>query len=61
MSAFDRVIGYDVIKERLMNYADCLRNPERYKKIGAKLPRGGLLSGDPGLGKTLMANCFIEE
>ncbi len=61
MSAFDKIVGYEVIKESWLNYADCLKNPEKYRKIGTKLPRGVLLVGNPGLGKTLMANCFIEE
>ena len=38
-----------------------IRNRKHYEALGAKLPQGVLLYGEPGLGKTLMANCFIEE
>lgn len=61
MSAYDKVIGYEMIKEKLKNYGDCLANPEKYKKLGVRIPKGVILDGMPGLGKTLMANCFIEE
>lgn len=61
MSAFDKIIGYRKEKEELAKLCDMLRNPERYRALGAKLPRGLLISGEPGLGKTLMARCFIEE
>ena len=60
-NAFDKVIGYEAIKEELIRYADVLRNRERYSKLGITLPAGILLSGKPGLGKTLMAKCFIKE
>ena len=61
MSAFDKVIGYGSIKKELMQIVDMIRNKEMYSKLGAKLPHGAMLVGDPGLGKTLMTNCFIEE
>ena len=61
MGAFDKVIGYEHIKGELLQVCDMVRNREVYEKLGAKLPRGILLEGDPGLGKTLMAECFIEE
>ena len=61
MKAFDKVIGYDSIKEELLQICDMIHNPEVYRRLGAKLPHGILLDGDPGLGKTLMAKCFIEE
>lgn len=61
MSAFDKVIGYEEIKGELMQIVDMMRNGEVYEKLGAKMPNGVLLSGDPGLGKTLVAKCFIEE
>lgn len=61
MGAFDKVIGYEHIKDELLQVCDMIRNREVYEKLGAKLPRGILLQGDPGLGKTLMANCFMEE
>lgn len=61
MSAFDKVIGYETIKNELMQICDMVHNKERYEALGAKLPQGILLYGAPGLGKTLMAKCFIEE
>ena len=61
MGAFDKVIGYEQIKDELLQVCDMLKNREVYESLGAKLPRGILLHGDPGLGKTLMAECFIEE
>lgn len=61
MNAFDKVLGYDTIKNELIQICDMLHNLEIYQNLGAKLPQGVLLYGDPGLGKTLMAKCFIEE
>ena len=61
MSAFDKVIGYETIKNELMQICDMVHNKECYEALGAKLPQGILLYGDPGLGKTLIAKCFIEE
>ncbi len=61
MSAFDRVIGYDEEKKELLRLCDMLRNSELYKVLGAKMPKGLLIHGDPGLGKSLMARCFMEE
>ncbi len=61
MNAFDKVIGYDAIKKEFMQICDMVHNKEVYEKLGAKFPRGILLHGAPGLGKTLLAKCFIEE
>ena len=61
MSAFDKVIGYDSIKEELMKFCDMMKNKEAYAKLGARPPHGILIYGEPGLGKTLMAKCLIEE
>lgn len=61
MNAFDKVIGYSSIKEELLQICDMIHNREFYVNLGAKLPKGVLLFGDPGLGKTLIAKCFIEE
>lgn len=61
MNAFDKVIGYDTIKEELLQICDMFKNRSTYENLGAKLPCGILLYGNPGLGKSLMAKCFIEE
>lgn len=61
MNAFDKVIGYETIKNELLQICDMIHNREVYEELGAKLPQGILLYGDPGLGKTLTAKCFIEE
>ena len=61
MSAFDRIIGYQTIKEELLQICDMIHNREIYENLGAKQPQGILLYGDPGLGKSLMAKSFITE
>lgn len=61
MNAFDKVIGYETIKTELMQICDMIHNREVYTSLGAKMPQGLLMFGNPGLGKTLMAKCFIEE
>lgn len=60
MSAFEKVIGYEAIKAELEQIIDIIRNPELYENLGAKKPKGLLLYGDAGLGKTLTAECFIK-
>lgn len=61
MNEFDKVIGYETIKNELLQVCDMFHNRDIYEKLGAKHPRGILIYGDPGLGKTLMAKCFIAE
>ena len=61
MNAFEKVIGYETIKNELLQICDMIHNREVYENLGARLPQGILLYGDPGLGKTLMVKCFIEE
>lgn len=61
MNAFDKVIGYEAIKNELLQICDMIHNREIYGGLGARLPQGLLLYGAPGLGKTLMAKSFIEE
>lgn len=60
MSEFDNIIGYEATKEELKRIADSLKNPERYGALGADAPRGLVLYGRPGTGKTTMARCLIE-
>lgn len=61
MNAFDKVIGYDSIKKELLEICDTIKNRENYVRMGATTPHGLLISGRPGLGKSLMAKCFVEE
>ena len=61
MKAFEKVIGYEEIKRELMQIVDQIHNKEIYEELGAKMPQGILLYGEPGLGKTLLANCLMEE
>jgi len=58
---FFDVAGQDEAKESLMEMVDFLHNPEKYKKIGAKQPKGALLVGPPGTGKTLLAKAVAGE
>lgn len=60
MNEFDRVIGYDTIKNELMQIVDMVHNKERYEALGARMPSGVLLYGEPRLGKTLLAKCFMQ-
>lgn len=57
---FEPVIGYKSIKNEMIKICDIMQNHEFYAKLGVSVPNGLLLSGDPGLGKTLMAKCFIK-
>ena len=61
MSAFDKVIGYEKEKEELLQLCDMAKAPEKYAALGVSLPRGVLLHGVPGVGKTLMASALVEE
>ena len=58
---FADVAGQDEAKESLTEIVDFLHNPEKYSKIGAKLPKGALLVGPPGTGKTLLAKAVAGE
>ncbi|MBO4219592.1 MAG: AAA family ATPase [Clostridia bacterium] len=60
MSVFDRIIGYETVRRELERICDALTNTEYYRKLGVSSPRGLLLNGSPGVGKTLMAECLIE-
>lgn len=61
MNAFEEIIGYEEIKEELTQVLDMLKHRDLYDAMGSKPPRGILLYGEPGLGKTLMAECFLKE
>ena len=58
---FKDVAGQDEAKESLQEVVDFLHNPKRYTDIGAKLPKGALLVGAPGTGKTLLAKAVAGE
>ena len=58
---FDDVAGLDHAKQDLREIVDFLKNPDKYRSIGAKMPRGLLLMGAPGTGKTLLAKATAGE
>ncbi len=58
---FADVAGQDEAKESLQEIIDFLHNPQKYAEIGAKLPKGALLVGSPGTGKTLLAKAVAGE
>ncbi|KAK6197070.1 mitochondrial respiratory chain complexes assembly protein RCA1 [Scheffersomyces amazonensis] len=58
---FKDVAGMDEAKEEVMEFVKFLQNPEKYEKLGAKIPRGAILSGPPGTGKTLIAKATAGE
>ena len=58
---FADVAGQDEAKESLVEIIDFLHNPQKYAEIGAKLPKGALLIGSPGTGKTLLAKAVAGE
>lgn len=60
-TTFDDVAGIDSVKAELVEVVDFLKNPEKYNKLGAKIPKGVLLTGLPGVGKTLLAKAVAGE
>lgn len=58
---FDSVAGINEVKEELVEIVDFLKNPKKYKDIGARIPKGVLLAGPPGTGKTLLAKAVAGE
>ena len=58
---FADVAGIDEAKEELMEIVEFLRNPDRYRRLGGKIPKGVLIVGAPGTGKTLLAKAVAGE
>ena len=58
---FDDVQGIDELKPDLYRLVDCLKNPEKYKDMGARMPKGVIFYGPPGTGKTLTAKALAGE
>src|SRR5258705_4837216 len=58
---FDDVAGIDEARAELMEIVDFLKQPERYRRLGGKIPKGVLLVGPPGTGKTLLAKAVAGE
>ncbi len=58
---FDDVAGSQEVKEEVADIVDFLREPDRFREVGARIPRGVLLAGPPGTGKTLIARALAGE
>jgi len=57
---FPNIIGYEDVKKSLNRILDVIRNPEKYAKLGVRIPHGLILVGEPGIGKSSLAKEFIK-
>ncbi|MFP5219366.1 MAG: ATP-dependent metallopeptidase FtsH/Yme1/Tma family protein, partial [Actinomycetes bacterium] len=60
-TTFDDVAGIDEVEQEVAEIVDFLRDPDRYRRLGARVPKGVLLTGPPGTGKTLLARAVAGE
>ena len=60
MNEFDPIIGYEEEKKEFERLCDIMKHPDKYRALGVNTPKGLLLIGEPGLGKTTMAKCIVK-
>ena len=60
-TSLNDIAGYDKVKKEAAKLIDLLKNYTKYQKEGAFIPKGLLVSGEPGIGKTLLARAIIDQ